>query len=189
MVAHSTGTVSGILSILHLSLAPLTMGATLPVMATGLALGIAAAVTNVSASIVEQVNTSSVEIKTTQLLSRDRKRWKVIKDVLLKRKPQVISATKSLISALEYTEKQVQFIKVIKASPALAAKVKFFLTKGKNIIHGSVQVQKTFGSMALAMAKEARTTGIVLSGIGIVIDVGFLVRVNTFTRWSQGRVS
>ncbi|XP_060981367.1 apolipoprotein L3-like [Dama dama] len=176
VVAHSTGTVSGILSVLGLALAPLTMGATLPLMATGLALGIAAAVTNVSTSIVEQVNTSSMEIKTTQLLSHDRKRWKVIKDVLLKRKPQIISAVNSLITALQYTEKKVQFIKVIKVSPALAAKVKIFITKGKNIIHDSVQVRKTFGSMALAMTKEARITGIVLSGIGIVIDVGFLVK-------------
>ena len=156
MVAHSTGTVSGILSILRLALAPLTMGATLPLLATGFGLVIAAAVTDVSTNIVEQVNMSSVEIKTTQLLSGDRKRWKVIKDALLKRKPQIISATKSLISALEYTEKQVQFIKA-----ALAAKVKFFITKGKNIIHGSILVRKTFGSMASAMAKGARITGIV----------------------------
>lgn len=161
VVAHSTGTVSGILSILPLALAPLTMGATLPLLASGLGLIIAAAVTDVSTNIVEQVNTSSMEIKTTQLLSSDRKRWKVIKDVLHKRKPQIISATKSLISALEYTEKQVQFIKVIKASPALATKVKFFITKGKNIIHGSIQVRKTFGSMASAMAKGACITGIV----------------------------
>ncbi|XP_017903762.1 PREDICTED: apolipoprotein L3-like [Capra hircus] len=176
VVAHSTGAVSGILSIVGLALAPLTMGATLPLLATGLGLGIAAAVTNVSTSIVEQVNVSSAETKTTQLLSPDTKKWKVVKDVLKKRTPQIIFATKSFISALEYIQKQVQFIKVIKASPALAAKVKFFITKGKTFIHVSGQARKTFGGMALAMAKEVRVTGLVLSCIGLVIDVGFLVK-------------
>ena len=176
VVAHSTGTVSGILSILRLALAPLTMGATLPLLATGFGLIIAAAVTNVSTSIVEQVNTSSMEIKTTQLLSHDRKRWKVIKDVLHKRKVHIILAKKSFIRVLEIIGKNFQFINVIEGSPALAVKVKFFITEGKTFIHGNVQVQKTFGGMASAMAKGARITGIVLSGIGIVIDVGFLVR-------------
>lgn len=176
VVAHSTGTVSGILSVLGLALAPLTMGATLPLLATGFGLGIAAAVTHVSTSIMEQVNTSSVEIKTTQLLSHDRKRWKVIKDVLHKSKVHIILAKKSFIRVLEIIGKNFQFIKVIEGSPALAVKVKFFITKGKTFIHGSVQVQKTFGGMASAMAKGARITGIVMACIGIVIDVGFLVR-------------
>ncbi|XDA74824.1 hypothetical protein R6Z07F_005052 [Ovis aries] len=176
VVAHSTGAVSGILSIVGLALAPLTMGATLPLLATGLGLGIAAAVTNVSTTIVEQVNMSSAETKTIQLLSPDTKKWKVVKDVLKKRTPQIIFATKSFVSALEYIQKQVQFIKVIKASPALAAKVKFFITKGKTFIHVSSQARKTFGGMALAMAKEVRITGLVLSCIGLVIDVGCLVK-------------
>ena len=161
MVAHSTGTVSGILSILRLALAPLTMGATLPLLATGFGLVIAAAVTNVSTSIVEQVNTSSMEIKTTQLLSHDRKRWKVIKDVIHKRKVHIILANKSFIRVLEIIGKNFQFINVIEGSPALAVKVKFFITEGKTFIHGNVQVQKTFGGMASAMAKGARITGIV----------------------------
>ena len=179
VVAHSTGAVSGILSIVGLALAPLTMGATLPLLATGLGLGIVSTVTNVSTSIVEQVNVSSAETKTTQLLSPDTKKWKVVKDVLKKRTPQIIFATKSFISALEYIQKQVQFIKVIKASPALAAKVKFFITKGKTFIHVSGQTRKTFGGVALAMAKEVHITGLVLSCIGLVIDVGFLVKEST----------
>nr|XP_014334442.1 PREDICTED: apolipoprotein L3 [Bos mutus] len=80
VVAHSTGAVSGVLSIVGLALAPLTMGVTLPLLATGLGLGIAAAMTNVSTSIVEQVNTSSAETKTSQLLPCDRKRWKFFKE-------------------------------------------------------------------------------------------------------------
>ena len=176
VVAHSTGAVSGILSIVGLALAPLTMGATLPLLATGLGLGIASTVTSVSTSIVEHVNTSSAETKTIQLLSRDRKKWKVIEDILLNRKLQIISATRSFISVLQTIEKTFQLIRVIEGSPALAAKVKFFITKGKTFIHVSGQTRKTFGGVALAMAKEVRVTGLVLSCIGLVIDVGFLVK-------------
>lgn len=35
---------------------------------------------------------------------------------------------------------------------------------------------KTFGGVALTMAKGARIAGIVMSSIGLVIDVGFLVK-------------
>ncbi|XP_010857936.1 PREDICTED: apolipoprotein L3-like [Bison bison bison] len=176
VVAHSTGAVSGVLSIVGLALAPLAMGATLPLLATGLGLGIAATVTNVSTSIVEQVNTSSAETKTSQLLPCDRKRWKVIKDLLLKRKLQITSATRSFISGLRTIEKNFQFIKVIEVSPASATKVKFFMTSGKTITHVSGQVPKTFGRMAFTEAKGARITGIVMSCIGLVIDVVFLVK-------------
>ena len=179
VVAHSTGAVSGILSIVGLALAPLTMGATLPLLATGLGLGIASTVTSVSTSIVEHVNTSSAETKTIQLLSRDRKKWKVIEDILLNRKLQIISATRSFISVLQTIEKNFQLIRVIEGSPALAAKVKFFITKGKTFIHVSGQTRKTFGGVALAMAKEVHITGLVLSCIGLVIDVGFLVKEST----------
>uniref|UniRef100_A0A4W2GSZ1 Apolipoprotein L3-like n=1 Tax=Bos indicus x Bos taurus TaxID=30522 RepID=A0A4W2GSZ1_BOBOX len=176
VVAHSTGAVSGVLSIIGLALAPLTVGATLPLLATGLGLGIAAAVTNVSTSFVEQVSKSLAEMKTTQLLSPDMKKWKVIKDVLHKRTPQIIFATRSFITCLEYIEKQVQFIKVIKVSPALAAKVKIFITKGKTFIHVSGQVPKTFSGMALTMTKGVCIPSLVMACFGLVVDVGFLVK-------------
>lgn len=176
VVAHSTGAVSGILSIIGLALAPLTMGATLPLLATGLGLGIAATVTNVSTSIVERVNTSSAETKTNQLLSRDLKRWKVIEDVLHKSKVHINLAKKLFISSLKIIGESLKFIKVIKGSPALTAQVKFFITNGRTFIRGSIQVPKTFGGVALTMAKGARIAGIVMSSIGLVIDVGFLVK-------------
>jgi apolipoprotein L len=69
VMAHSTGAVSGILTIVGLALAPLTMGATLPLLATGLGLGIAATVTNVSTSIVEHFSRSSEEMEASGLLS------------------------------------------------------------------------------------------------------------------------
>ncbi|XP_074127673.1 apolipoprotein L3-like [Sminthopsis crassicaudata] len=58
VVASSTGAVSGVLSILGITLAPVTAGGSLALFATGMGLGIAAGITRLSASIVDEVSAS-----------------------------------------------------------------------------------------------------------------------------------
>ncbi|XP_068827588.1 apolipoprotein L3-like [Capricornis sumatraensis] len=69
VVANSTGTVSGVLSTPGLTLAPVTVGASLALSTTGLGLGAAAAVPTVSSSIVEHFSRSSAETEASGLLS------------------------------------------------------------------------------------------------------------------------
>ena len=103
VVASSTSIASGFLTILGLVLAPFTTGISLGLSATGLGLGAAAAVTGVSTSIVELVNTSSVEAQ------RD-----------FCSIAQKISSGKSLCEVKDF-RKHIHAIRMAKSNPQLAA--------------------------------------------------------------------
>uniref|UniRef100_A0A8C3YHK8 Apolipoprotein L3 n=1 Tax=Catagonus wagneri TaxID=51154 RepID=A0A8C3YHK8_9CETA len=163
VVATSTGAVSGILTILGLALAPVTAGVSLALSATGLGLGAAAAVTSVSASIVDQVNSSLTESEASHLMSKDSNKVEVISGSLDKSKPQIVSLTKNFILVLPRIGKNIQALKLAKANPRLVANAKRL-------------VQNTFRGTALAMTKNARIMGAAAAGVGLLMDVGLLVK-------------
>ena len=78
VVASSSSAVSGVLTILGLSLAPVTAGVSLALSATGLGLGAAATVTSVSTSIVEKVSVVSAEAKASKLVPTNKDTMKGI---------------------------------------------------------------------------------------------------------------
>ncbi|XP_054574616.1 apolipoprotein L3-like [Eptesicus fuscus] len=69
VTATTTGVVSGILTIAGLCLAPVTAGASLVLSATGMGLGAAAAVTGVTANIVDMSKDASAKAEASRLVS------------------------------------------------------------------------------------------------------------------------
>ncbi|CAO2601818.1 Apolipoprotein L3 [Lemmus lemmus] len=175
VVANSTGAVSGVLTILGLALAPVTAGVSLGLSATGLGLGAAAAVTSVSTTIVEAVSTASVEAEASKLLPRNNDTEKVIKEVLEKSTPRLISVSKNSFRNLEVMKKNIDAIKLTKASPRLANSAKRLMTTGKVSARSTRQVKKAFGGTALAMTKGARIMGAATAGLTLVLDVVSLI--------------
>lgn len=185
VVASSTGAVSGVMTILGLALAPVTAGVSLGLSATGLGLGAAAAVTSVSTTIVEAVSTASVEAEASQLLlprSNDAENdiksnnTEVIKEVLEKNTPRLISASKNSFRNLEVMKKNIDAIKLTKASPRLTNSAKRLMTTGKVSAKSTRQVKKAFGGTALAMTKGARIMGAATAGLTLVLDVVSLIQ-------------
>lgn len=184
VVASSTGAVSGVLTILGLALAPVTAGVSLGLSATGLGLGAAAAVTSVSTTIVEKVSTASVEAEASQLLPRSNdtenniksnSTEKVIKEVVEKNTPRLISASKNSFQNLEVMKKSIDAIKMTKANPRLANNAKRLMTTGKVSARNTRQVKKAFGGTVLAMTKRARIMGAATAGLALVLDVVSLI--------------
>ena len=150
VVASSTSIASGFLTILGLVLAPFTMGISLGLSATGLGLGAAAAVTGVSTSIVELVNTSSVEAQ------RD-----------FRSIAQKISSGKSLYEVKDF-RKHIHAIRMAKSNPQLAA--------GRLPGQSTQLVRAAFGATALAMTRGAHTYGGVSAGLFLLFHIWSLVK-------------
>ncbi|KAM7317264.1 hypothetical protein ACRRTK_023566 [Alexandromys fortis] len=184
VVASSTGAASGVMTILGLALAPVTAGVSLGLSATGLGLGAAAAVTSVSTTIVEAVSTASVEAEASELLPRsndtennikstDTK--KDIKEVLENNTPKLFSVFMNSSRNLEGMRKNIDAIKLTKASPRLTNTAKRLMTTGKVSARSTRQVEKAFGGTALAMTKGARIMGAATAGLTLVLDVVSLI--------------
>ncbi|OWK03830.1 APOL3, partial [Cervus elaphus hippelaphus] len=150
VVASSTSIASGILTILGLVLAPFTAGISLGLSATGLGLGAAAAVTGVSTSIVELVNTSSVEAQLD-----------------FHRIAQKISSGKSLYKVKDF-RKHIRAIRMAKSSPQLVA--------GRVSGRSTQPVRAAFGGTAFAMTRRARICGGVSAGLFFPFGIWSLVK-------------
>ncbi|KAK7801200.1 hypothetical protein U0070_015377 [Myodes glareolus] len=183
MVAKSTGAVSGVMAILGFALAPVTAGISLGLSATGLGLGAAAAVTSVSTTIVEAVSTASVEAEASELLPRNNdtdsdiksNNTEIIKEAVEKSTPRMLSVSKNSFRNLEVMKKNIDAIKLTKASPRLTNNAKRLMTTGKVSARSTRQVKKAFGGTALAMTKGARIMGAATAGLSLVLDVVSLI--------------
>ncbi|XP_073645312.1 apolipoprotein L2-like [Tursiops truncatus] len=176
VAAHSAGTVSGVLTILGLSLAPVTMGASLALLATGLGLGAAAAVTDVSTTIVERVSTLALENEASRYTSTADSKEEVFEGVVSNSTAQFTSSVEKVFQAMQGIEKNVCAIKVAKGNPGLAASAKRFTTTGQVSAKRGKQVQKAFGGTALAMTQKARIQGVATAGLSLLMEVAFLVK-------------
>nr|KAF6367531.1 hypothetical protein mMyoMyo1_000850 [Myotis myotis] len=160
VAASTAGAVSGILTIVGLSLAPVTAGASLVLSATGVGLGAAAAVTGVTASIVEASKNASAKAEASRLVSTGSDTEKVVEEVLSRSTPKIASLAPKCFQSLKDIVKNARAFNLAKSNPLLAAEATRFLSTGAVSAQSGKQLQKAFGGTALAMSKGARIAGI-----------------------------
>ena len=171
VMAHSTGAVSGILTIVGLALAPVTMGASVVLLATGIGLGAAATVTSVSTSIIEHVNRSSAETEASRMISTLIKRWKVLLEVL-----KSIPTTEKVTKAVQCIEIHIHAIETGQAIPGSAANANIGVNAGRISYPAIKQIETGFKATALTITKGARIGGLATAGVFLLVDVGFMVK-------------
>ncbi|KAM8779484.1 apolipoprotein L3 isoform 2-T2 [Rhynchonycteris naso] len=176
VVASSTSAVSGILTILGFSLVPVTAGASLVLLATGIGLGTAATVTSVSTSIVDYSNNKSAKVKASQLVSSDIDNREVVMEVLRHSTPQIVSLARKCSQSLLDIVSNVRAFKLVKSSSVFAAEAKLFTSTGIISTQRSKQLQKAFGGTALAMTKEAKIFSLATVAVFLLMDVTSLVK-------------
>lgn len=176
VVAGSTSAVSGILTLFGLTLVPMTAGVSLVLLATGMGLGAAAAVTSVSTGIVDYVSESSAKTEASRLVSTSMDKVKMVGEAVLHAGPQVYSLSEKCCRVLRCIEKNIYAIKLTKSNPTLAASAKHLMTMGSISTQSSKQVKKAFRGTALEMSRRTWIMGIATTGMSLIADVISLVK-------------
>ncbi|XP_035872982.1 myosin-9-like [Phyllostomus discolor] len=176
VVASSTGAVSGTLTIVGLSLGPMTAGASLVLAATGL--GAIATVTSVSASVTERVGNKSAKAEACRLVS-DAIDNEVVMQVLSENAPGIASLAKGILSLYKIV-KNIRASNVAKAKPLIEAEVRFLVTTVKISMRSSRELQAAFGIIARAVAKGAGILTMATAGVFLLLDAVSLVKETTY---------
>ena len=173
VMAHSTGAVSSILTIVGLALTPVTMGASLVLLATGIGLGVAAGVTSVSTSIIERVKRSSTETEASRMMSTVVKKWEVLLEVL-NNNPHINDTKKK--EAVQCIEMHIHAMETGNANSGSAANASIYMSPGRISVPAIQHIETGFKATALTITKGARIAGLAAAGLFLLVDVGFLVK-------------
>ncbi|XP_059537648.1 apolipoprotein L2-like [Myotis daubentonii] len=176
VAASSTGIVSGILTIVGLSLAPVTAGASLVLWATGVGLGAAASVTSVTAGIVDFAKKKSAKAKASRLVSTGNDTGNLVMEALHHNSFKIGLLLKKCSQSLVDILENCQAFKLAKSNPLFAAEATSVMLTGAISGQSSKQLQKAFGGTALTMSKGARIAGIATAGFFLLVDVIQLVK-------------
>lgn len=176
VVAGSTSTVSGVLTLLGLALVPVTAGTGLVLLATGMGLGAAAAVTSVSTGIVDYTNESSAKTRASHLVSTSMVKVKMVAEAVVHSGPRVYELSENCCRVLRCLQQSIYTIKLAKANPALATSAKRLLTMGSISAQSGKQVKNAFRGTALAMSRRAWLMNAATTGVTLVGDVIGLVK-------------
>lgn len=176
VVAGSTSTVSGVLTLLGLALVPVTAGTGLVLLATGMGLGAAAAVTSVSTGIVDYTNESSAKTRASHLVSTSMVKVKMVAEAVVHSGPRVYELSENCCRVLRCLQQSIYAIKLAKANPALATSAKRLLTMGSISAQSGKQVKNAFRGTALAMSRRAWLMNAATTGVTLVGDVIGLVK-------------
>ncbi|XP_012966499.1 apolipoprotein L2 [Mesocricetus auratus] len=176
VVAGSTSTVSGVLTLLGLTLVPVTAGASLVLLATGMGLGAAAAVTSVSTGIVGYTSESSAKTRASHLMSASMVKVKKVAEALVHSGPQAYELSENCCRVLRCLQQSICVIKLTEANPALAASAKHLLTIESISAQSDNQVKKAFSGTALATSRRDWVMNVGTTGVSLTGDVVGLVK-------------
>uniref|UniRef100_A0A4X2K1T7 Apolipoprotein L6 n=1 Tax=Vombatus ursinus TaxID=29139 RepID=A0A4X2K1T7_VOMUR len=151
VVADSTSVLSGVMSILGLALAPVTVGGSLILSASGIGLGAVAAITTLSSSVIEHASNSAARQRVSNL--------KGIKGQ---------AAGKQVMKGIK---KNIRAFRLAKANPHLTTTAKSLMTTGSVSTRSARKVQKAFSGTPLAMTKVCRMTSAVTAGALVLVDM------------------
>ena len=176
VVASSTGAVSGVLTMVGVSLASVTPEASLVLTTTGAGLEAAAALTRMSTSILEDVEKRSAEDKARRLVPTGINKWYMVEENKYQRKSKMESLANSCSNSLQNIVENFIAYKRAKANPSLVAKAKVFTTTGNISDESSKEFQAAFGGTVLAMNKETRRSVGINAAHSFLADVISLVK-------------
>ncbi|XP_051015853.1 apolipoprotein L3-like [Acomys russatus] len=174
VVADSFSTASDILGLLGLFLAPVTAEGSLVLSATGLGLGVAAALTNVATSVVEERGRFLDEGEAgchasagTEGLESGSTMARIASNV-----PQ---ATRDIARDLRTLEQHMDALRMVRANPRLEEDARIHTTTGNIPAQRARRVQTALKGTPLAMSSEARIHSATTAGVSLLRDVDSLV--------------
>ncbi|XP_029403682.1 apolipoprotein L2-like isoform X2 [Mus pahari] len=171
VVADSFSAASNVLDLLGLFLAPVTAEGSLVLSATGLGLGVAATVTNVATSIMEERSRvlDEVEAAPTGMLGEA--------DTSVTRVSSKVSwAARDITRDLEALEQHMNALRLVRANPHLEEDAKILAAMGSISAQRATQVRASLKGTPLAMSHEARIQRATAAGAALWRDVGSLVK-------------
>uniref|UniRef100_K7FLX5 Apolipoprotein L6 n=1 Tax=Pelodiscus sinensis TaxID=13735 RepID=K7FLX5_PELSI len=183
VAANSTSVASGILTILGLTLAPLTAGGSLALTATGIGLGAAAAATSISANLYENVSNSKERSKANDLLAKCQSKFSPASEATGDHLKHVLSPASKIpgviCKSVTGIRTNVRAFQLVKANPGLKALAKRLTAAGstaRNAAKGTKQVQKALAGTTFAMSKSARVLGATAAGVFVLLDAYSLMK-------------
>ncbi|XP_035294101.1 apolipoprotein L3 isoform X1 [Cricetulus griseus] len=174
LVADSFSTASDILGLLGLFLSPVTAEGSLMLSATGLGLGVAATVTSVATSIVEETRLLD-EVEAGHQAS-------TVMEVLeagttmARITSKLPQAAKDITENLEALEQHMDALRLVRANPHLEEDARILATTGRISSQRARRVQTALKGTPLVMSNEARIRSATTAGVSLLKDVDSLVK-------------
>ncbi|KAM8978751.1 apolipoprotein L6 [Sarcophilus harrisii] len=172
VVAGSTSIVSGVMTILGLALAPVTVGGSLILSASGIGLGALATVTSLSSNVIEHASNLAARERVS---NHEGTKARVAVEVLCKEAPHLLSAAQKCVTVgnqvMEEINKNIRAFRLAKANPRLTANAKKFMGAGYLSTWRSQKVEKAFSGTALAMTKGSRVMSAMTAGALVLVDM------------------
>ncbi|XP_028602578.2 apolipoprotein L2-like isoform X1 [Podarcis muralis] len=195
IAANSTSASSGLLTILGLTLAPITAGGSLILTATGIGLGAVATATGLSATLYESVNNSQERKKAQELVSECEKNLRkamhpdfcfgsppnsgAVGENMKQLVSNVAGQVPDLYKAVKGIRMNVKALKQVRANPGLkdlAKRVTAAGSRSRGTIRGAKHARKVFAGTTLAMSKGARLLSAASTGVFLLFDAYGIVQ-------------